>query len=175
MGANLYGGTIIGPNCVVGGEIKKSLFLGNSNKAHAGYLGDSIIGEWCNLGAMTTTSNLKNTFSDVKVWHDPSKSFKDSKKLKCGAVLGDFTRTAIQTKINAGTVVGACCHLFGEKTYGGFVPSFTWGDQTEYRLDEALQVIQKTQALKGKILESTESNLIKRIFTETENERKHYN
>ena len=173
MGANLYAGTVIGEHCIVGGEIKKSLFLGHSNKAHEGYLGDSVIGEWCNLGALTTASNLKNTYSNVKVWHAPSKRLIDSKKIKCGIVMGDFTRTAIHTRLNAGTVIGLCCHLFEERSHGGYIPSFSWGLGAEYRLDEAMTAIQRSMALKGKMLDSVESDLIKRIYVDTTSERNH--
>ncbi len=110
MGSKIYGATTIGPYCTVGGEIKNSVFLGYSNKAHDGYLGDAVIGEWCNLGAGTSNSNLKNNASDVKVWHNPSKDYIRA-GIKCGLLMGDYSRAAINTSFNTGTVTGICANI----------------------------------------------------------------
>ncbi|MEY3432734.1 MAG: hypothetical protein RL131_670, partial [Bacteroidota bacterium] len=111
MGATLYAGTSIGHHCIVGGEIKNSIFYPYSNKAHHGYIGDSIIGAWCNLGAGTTCSNLKNTVGKIKVWDIHTNSFKLSTE-KMGIILGDHVRTAVNTSFNSGTVVGAFANVF---------------------------------------------------------------
>src|SRR5687767_2120314 len=110
MGTKVYGATTIGPYCLAGGEIKNSVLFGFSNKAHDGYLGDSVIGEWCNVGAGTTNSNLKNTASEVKVWTPKGEL---SAGTKCGVMMGDYSRTAINTAINTGTVIGVGCNVFG--------------------------------------------------------------
>ncbi len=112
MGAKIYGATTIGPCCVAGGEIKNSVMMGYSNKAHDGYLGDAVLGEWCNLGAGTSNSNLKNNASDVKVWHHPTQQFMAA-GIKCGLLMGDYSRAAINTSFYTGTVVGICANIFG--------------------------------------------------------------
>ena len=111
MGAKIYGATSIGPGCVVGGEIKNSVIFGFSNKAHDGYLGDSIIGEWCNLGAGSTNSNMKNSGGSVKLWN-PLRKTSINAGLKCGLMMGDYSRSAINTSFNTGTVVGPASHVF---------------------------------------------------------------
>ncbi len=171
MGANIYGGTSIGPGCIVGGEVKHSTILANSNKSHEGYLGDSFIGEWCNLGALTSNSNVKNTFSQVKVWHYPTRSFQETLQQKCGIFMGDYCRTAIHTRINAGTVIGVSCHLFGHHTFSGFVPSFSWGERDEYDISRAKEAATRMQALKGRIIETPVLDLLDRLHKDTAQER----
>ncbi|HMG67615.1 MAG TPA: putative sugar nucleotidyl transferase, partial [Chitinophagaceae bacterium] len=112
MGAKIYGATSAGPHCVLGGEIKNSVIFGYSNKAHDGYLGDSVIGEWCNLGAGSSNSNIKNSGGSVKLWNPIRKSFLDG-GLKCGLMMGDYSRSAINTSFNTGTVIGPASHVFG--------------------------------------------------------------
>ena len=162
MGARLYGGTI-GPYCVVGGEIKNSVLFGFSNKAHDGYIGDSVIGEWCNMGAGTTNSNIKNTASEIKVFTPGG--LKDV-GLKCGVLMGDYTRTAINTSINTGTVIGACAHVFGTGLTPKYVPSFSWGSEgiSRYRFDKAMEDIRNWKRLKHHVLTDTESSVLKHIF-----------
>src|SRR5678810_420872 len=107
--SKVYGATSIGPYCAVAGEIKNSVMFGYSNKAHDGYLGDSVLGEWCNLGAGTSNSNLKNNAAPVKVW-DQSNGQQTSAGLKCGLLMGDYCRSSINTSFNTGTVTGVCCN-----------------------------------------------------------------
>jgi UDP-N-acetylglucosamine diphosphorylase / glucose-1-phosphate thymidylyltransferase / UDP-N-acetylgalactosamine diphosphorylase / glucosamine-1-phosphate N-acetyltransferase / galactosamine-1-phosphate N-acetyltransferase len=126
MGATIYGATTVGPYSTVGGEIKNSVIFGYSNKAHHGYLGDSVIGEWCNLGAGTSNSNLKNNAGPVKVWDEAGRQFA-SAGLKCGLLMGDYSRSAINTSFNTGTVVGVCCNVFGDGLTPKYIPSFSWG------------------------------------------------
>ena len=116
MGTKIYGATSAGPQCVLGGEIKNTVIFGYSNKAHDGYLGDSVIGEWCNLGAGSSNSNVKNSGGSVKLWDPINKSFIDG-GLKCGLMMGDYSRSAINTSFNTGTVLGACCPCFWKWTY----------------------------------------------------------
>src|SRR5437762_1118611 len=135
MGSKVYGATSIGPYCVAAGEIKNSVLFGYSNKAHDGYLGDAVIGEWCNLGAGTTNSNLKNTAGEVKMWSEAAGELVPVGK-KAGLIMGDYSRSAINTGFNTGTVVGVCSNVFGACQPLKHVPSFTWGTET-YILEKA--------------------------------------
>lgn len=126
MGAKIYGATTLGPNAVVGGEIKNCVIIGNSNKGHEGYLGDSVIGEWCNLGADTNNSNLKNNFGSVKVWNYAAGDFRDTQTQKHGVIMGDHSKTAVNTMLNTGTVIGVACSIATTGFPPKFVPDFTW-------------------------------------------------
>lgn len=165
MGAKIYGATTIGPYCMAGGEIKNSVMFGYSNKAHDGYLGDSVIGEWCNLGAGTSNSNIKNTASEVNVWHHPSKDYMKA-GLKCGLLMGDYSRAAINTSFNTGTVVGVCANIFGEGMPPKFIPSFTWGNKglSLYEFEKALVDINNWKKLKNQALGEEEITRLKTIF-----------
>ncbi len=170
MGAKLFGGTVAGPQCMLGGEIKNSTFLGYSNKAHEGYVGDSVIGEYCNLGALTTGSNLKNTYSTVKVWSKIRGRREDSKQIKCGFFMGDYTTTAIQTRIGAGTVIGVGTHIIGTDFCHHHVPSFSWGGVdkvADYQPDKVLETCERLQSHKGKIMETSERELLRALYRET--------
>jgi UDP-N-acetylglucosamine diphosphorylase/glucosamine-1-phosphate N-acetyltransferase len=163
MGARIYGATTIGPYCTAGGEIKNVVFFGYSNKAHDGYLGDSVIGEWCNLGAGSSNSNVRNTASEVTVW-TPRGAVRVG--LKCGVMMGDYSRTAINTAINTGTVVGVCSNLIDSGLTPKFIPSFSWGADglNRYRFDKALEDISNWKALKGKELSDSEIRILHHIF-----------
>lgn len=168
MGAKIYGATTIGPYSIVGGEVKNSVIFGYSNKAHDGYLGDSVIGEWCNLGAGTSTSNLKNTAGDVSVWHYPSKKYLHA-GLKCGLLMGDYSRSAINTSFNTGTVVGVCAHIFGEGLTPKYIPGFTWGNGASgrYSFEKAIADIANWKKLKKQELTSAEISQLKHIFEQS--------
>jgi len=168
MGARIYGATTIGPYCTVGGEIKNSVIFGYSNKAHDGYLGDAVIGEWCNLGAGTSNSNIKNTASPVTVWNNATKEFTNA-GIKCGLLMGDYSRCAINTSFNTGTVVGACCSIFGEGLTPKNIPSFAWGNQgvTRYEFEKALKDIQNWKQLKKQSLTEKEIQTLQHIFEHT--------
>ncbi len=163
MGAKIYGATTIGPNCIVGGEIKNSILIGNSNKAHDGYLGDSLIGEWCNIGAGTSNSNIKNNAGDVMIWtiNGPV-----NVGTKCGVVMGDFSRTAINSSINTGSVIGVCCNVFGSGLTPKYIPSFSWGSDgiEKYHYDKAMVDIANWKALKNETVTTREKILLKHIF-----------
>ena len=163
MGATIYGATTIGPYCVVGGEIKNSVFFGNSNKAHHGYVGDSVIGEWCNLGAGTSNSNMKNTAGHVKVW---TKKGEMDAGLKCGMFIGDYSRTAINSSVNTGTVIGVSCNVFGAGLTPRYIPNFSWGNDglQRYSLDKALADIENWKKLKHRTLTDNEKTILKYIF-----------
>jgi UDP-N-acetylglucosamine diphosphorylase/glucosamine-1-phosphate N-acetyltransferase len=163
MGAKIYGATTLGPYCIGGGEIKNSIMFGYSNKAHDGYLGDSVIGEWCNLGAGTTNSNLKNNLGEVTVW---TKKGQMNAGKKCGVMMGDYTRTAINTSINTGTIIGICCNVFGAGLTPRHIPNFTWGfDGTHsYGFEKAIADIGAWKQLKNQQLSEDEKKVLKYIF-----------
>lgn len=163
MGARIYGGTTIGPGSTVAGEIKNSVIFGYSNKAHDGYMGDSVIGEWCNWGAGTSNSNIKNTASGVVVY---APSGPVNVGLKCGVLMGDYSRTAINTSINTGTVVGVCANVYGNGLTPKYIPSFSWGSDglQRYEMEKAFTDINNWKLLKGSALTSSEKIILKHIF-----------
>ncbi len=163
MGSRIYGSTTIGPHCIVGGEIKNSVFFGCTNKAHDGYLGDSVIGEWCNLGAGTSNSNVKNNASPVKIY-TPAGLVEVG--IKCGMLMGDHSRTAINTSINTGTVIGVSCNVFGSGLTPKYIPSFSWGSEgiIRYELEKALAHIENWKKIKGQTLTDNETSILNHIF-----------
>lgn len=163
LGTKVYGATTLGPSCVVGGEIKNSVLFGYSNKAHDGYLGDSVVGEWCNMGAGTTNSNLKNNASDVKIWTPQGQL---NAGLKCGVMMGDYSRTAINTSINTGTVIGVCSNVFGAGLTPKYIPNFSWGSDgvTRYGFEKALTDIEGWKKLKGETVSAEEKTVLQYIF-----------
>jgi len=165
MGAKIYGATTLGPQTTAGGEIKNVVFFGYSGKGHDGYLGDAVIGEWCNLGAGTSASNLKNNCGDVKVWHPASRSWLNA-GLKCGLLMGDYSRAAINSSFDTGTVTGVCCNIFGTGTPPKYVPDFTWGldGSVLYDWDKALRDIANWKKLKNQSLTEGQILTLKHIF-----------
>jgi UDP-N-acetylglucosamine diphosphorylase/glucosamine-1-phosphate N-acetyltransferase len=165
MGTKIYGATTIGPYSVAGGEIKNAVIFGYSNKAHEGYLGDAVLGEWCNLGAGTSNSNLKNNASGIRV-RNPLTGEDGMAGLKCGLLMGDYSRSAINTSFNTGTVTGVCCNIFGEGLTPTYIPSFTWGSRisTRYSLEKALTDIQNWKKFKNRVLTEAEILQLKHIF-----------
>lgn len=133
MGAKIYGSTTIGPYSKVGGELNNCVFQGNSSKSHDGYMGNSVIGEWCNIGADTNCSNLSNNYTEVKTWDYTNENFTPTGLLFCGLVMGDHSKTAINTMFNTGTIVGVNCNIFGEGFPRTFIPSYSWGGHTGYK------------------------------------------
>lgn len=164
MGAKVYGATTLGPRCVGGGELKNVILMGYSNKAHDGYLGDALIGEWCNLGAGTTNSNIKNTATQVRVWN-PGKGEAVPAGMKAGLFMGDYSRSAIQAAFNTGTVVGTCCNVFGGGTCSGYLPDFSWGMAGErYGWEKAVRDISNWKKLKGESMSEREIRILRTIF-----------
>jgi len=137
--------------------------FGYSNKAHDGYLGDSVIGEWCNLGAGTTNSNLKNNASDVKIWTPKGEMNAGS---KCGVMMGDYSRTAVNTSINTGTVIGVCCNVFGGGLTPKYIPSFSWGSEgvKRYDFEKVFPDIEGWKKLKGETMNGNEKSILKYVF-----------
>lgn len=127
MAAKVYGATTVGPECRIGGEVSNSVLFGYSNKGHDGFLGNSVLGEWCNLGADTNNSNLKNNYEEVKLWSYEKSGFVKTGLQFCGLMMGDHSKSGINTMFNTGTVVGVCANIFGSGFPRNFVPSFSWG------------------------------------------------
>lgn len=167
MGAKIYSGTTIGPYSKAGGEIKNVIIQGYSNKAHEGYLGDSYIGEWCNLGADTNNSNLKNNYAGVKLWSYNEERFLKTGLTFCGLIMGDHSKSAINTMFNTGTVVGVSTNIYGSGFPRNFIPSFSWGGArglATFKPEKAFEVASKVFERKGKTLDETEKNLLQKIF-----------
>jgi UDP-N-acetylglucosamine diphosphorylase/glucosamine-1-phosphate N-acetyltransferase len=166
LGAKIRNNTTIGPYCKVGGEISNCVFFGYSNKAHDGFLGNSVIAEWCNLGADTNGSNLKNNYGNVKIWSYAHHEFRDTGKQFCGLMMGDHTKVGINTMFNTGTVVGVNCNIFGQGFPLKFVPSFSWGGGShfeDYDLLKAFEVAEKVMQRRGKQLDETERNILREV------------
>ena len=167
VGAKIYEGTSIGPVCKVGGEVEESIILAYSNKQHDGFLGHSYLGEWVNLGADTNNSDLKNNYSNVKVYHYPSKKQVDSGTQFMGMVVGDHTKTGINSTINTGTVIGVGCNIYGKDLVTNFTGDFSWGEAgnfTKYRLDKFLETAELVKARRKLKLSEEEKELYKKIF-----------
>ena len=174
MGAKLRGDTTVGPYSKVGGEISNSVFFGNSNKAHDGYLGNSVIGEWCNLGAGTNSSNLKNNYDTVKLWSHAEKSFKNTGLQFCGLMMGDHSKSGISTMFNTGTVVDVCANIFGGGLPPTYIPSFAWGGAqgfTIYKIEKALETINKVMSRRNADFSEDDKDILLHLFKETVNVR----
>lgn len=170
MAAKIYGPTTVGPHSKVGGEINNSVIFGYSNKAHDGFLGNSVIGEWCNLGADTNNSNLKNNYTEVRLWNYEHQRFIKTGLQFCGLIMGDHSKCAINTMFNTGTVVGVNANIFGEGFPRNFIPSFSWGGAhgfTVYAIDKAFEVAEIVMERRGIKLSQVEKNILKEIFERT--------
>lgn len=174
MGAKVYGPTTIGPYSKAGGEISNSIIYGYSNKGHDGFIGNTVIGEWCNLGADTNTSNLKNNYSKVKLWNYESGRFKDTGLQFCGLVMGDHSKCGINTMFNTGTVVGVSCNIYGAGFPRNFVPSFAWGGaggMMEFRYPKAADVAEAMMARRSLEFDEKEQHIMKSVYENTANFR----
>ena len=170
-GSKMRMNTTLGPNCRAGGEVGNSVFFANSNKAHDGFLGNSVIGEWCNLGANCNNSNLKNDYTNVKLYNYSSQKLEDTGTLFCGLFMGDFTKAGISTMFNTGTVVGVNANVFGAGFQEKHIPSFSWGGAaegySEYRFEKAVQVIRETIKRRNKNFSANDEAILRHIFEET--------
>ena len=170
MGAKIYGPSTVGPHCKVGGEIGNSVIQGFSNKAHDGYLGNSVIGEWCNLGADTNTSNLKNNYSNVKNWDYSTESMEDTGTQYCGLIMGDHSKCGINTMFNTGTVVGISANIYGGGFPSKFIPSYSWGGSdgfVDYELKRAIELAEVVMKRRGIELSSMDEEILKHVFQST--------
>ena len=165
MGAKLYGATTIGPYSKVGGEISNSVIWGYSNKGHDGFLGNSVLGQWCNLGADTNVSNLKNTYNTIQLWDYQKGDYTSSGLQFCGVLMGDHSKTAINTQLNSGTTVGVFANLFSAGFPSKYIPNFAWGTSADkYRLDEAFAVAERVMARRGIAFDQKEQDILQWLF-----------
>ena len=170
MGTKVYGATTLGPFCKVGGEIKNSVLFGYSSKGHEGFLGDSVVGEWCNIGADTNTSNLKNNYAEVKLWNYQMEKFTKTGLQFCGLMMGDYSKCAINTMFNTGTVVGVSTNVFGSGFPRNFVPSYSWGGAASfstYQLKKVIEVARVVMKRKDIFLSEVDENILQHVFDET--------
>lgn len=167
MGAKIYGPTTIGPHSKVGGEVNNSVIFGYSNKAHDGFLGNSVIGEWCNLGADTNNSNLKNNYAEVRLWNYDSENFARTGLQFCGLMMGDHSKCGINTMFNTGTVVGVSANIFGSGFPRNFIPSFSWGGaagMTTFKTDKAFEVAREVMKRRNLEFDKTEEKILDHVF-----------
>jgi len=170
MGAKIYGPTTVGPYSKVGGEISNSVIFGYSNKAHDGFMGNSVIGEWCNIGADSNTSNLKNTYENVKAWSYEDQTFIDTDLQFCGLIMGDHSKCGINTMFNTGTVIGISSNVFGGGYQRNFVPSFMWGGTSGFRsfdIEKAINVARKMYARRDLEFNHVDENILRAVFNMT--------
>ena len=167
MGAKIYGGTTIGPHSKVGGEVANSVMMGYSNKGHDGYMGNSVLGHWCNLGADTNTSNLKNNYAQVRLWDYDTERFAKTGTQFCGLMMGDHSKCGINTMFNTGTVVGVSANIFGAGYPRNFIPSFTWGGSSgmeTYNTTKAFEVAAVVMARRGLEFDTQEEAILNEVF-----------
>ena len=175
LGTKIYGPTTVGPYSKVGGEVNNSVISGYSNKGHDGFLGNSVIGEWCNLGADTNTSNLKNNYAEVRLWDYESGRFASTGLQFCGLMMGDHSKCAINTMFNTGTVVGVCANIFGSGFPRNFIPSFSWGGSqgfTTYLTSKAFEVAKIVMSRRNIEFTEQDEYILTTIFNQTEAFRK---
>ena len=175
LSAKIYGPTSIGPYCKAGGEINNSVFHSNSNKGHDGFLGNAVLGEWCNIGADTNNSNLKNNYSEVKVWNYARQRFIKSGLQFCGLIMGDHSKCGINTMFNTGTVVGVAANIFGSGFPRNFIPSFTWGGPGGMSTNQMNKVVETAGLVmerRGLPLSDTDKDILQWIFEYSEKFRK---
>ncbi len=175
LGSKIYGGTSIGPFSKVGGEVKNSIIMGYSNKGHEGFLGDSVIGYWCNLGADTNTSNMKNNYSKVRIWSYEKEDFVETNLQFCGLMMGDYSKSGINTMFNTGTVTGLCANIYGGDFPPKFIPSFSFGGTSKdntYIFDKAIKDINAMMKRRNKALSDSDFNILKNVFDYTSQYRK---
>jgi UDP-N-acetylglucosamine diphosphorylase/glucosamine-1-phosphate N-acetyltransferase len=170
MDAKIYGPTTIGPHSKVGGEVNNSVIIGYSNKAHDGFIGQAVIGEWCNLGADTNSSNLKNTYDNVRAWNYPHGAFVDTGLQFCGLIMGDHSKTGINTMLNTGTVIGVNANVFGSGFPRTFIPSFSWGGPQgfhAYNMKKAFNVAEMVMSRRNIEFDQTEKDILTDIYNQT--------
>ena len=170
LGTKVYGATTLGPHCKVGGEINNSVILGYSNKGHDGFLGNSAIGEWCNLGADTNNSNLKNNYDEVKAWSYVDGRFSKTGQQFCGLIMGDHSKSGINTMFNTGTVVGVSANVYGAGFPRNFIPSFTWGGPqgtTEYMIKKALDTANRMMQRRGLQVDDVERTILEKVYADS--------
>ncbi|CAZ94153.1 MULTISPECIES: GlmU family protein [Zobellia] len=167
MGAKIYGATTIGPYGKVCGEISNSVIFGYSSKGHEGYLGNAVLGEWCNIGADSNNSNLKNNYAKVRLWNYASESFEQTGLQFCGLMMGDHSKTAINTMFNTGTVIGVNCNIYVPGFPRNFVPSFSWGGASgfsTYSTTKAFDAAKVMMARRNVEFDDKEARILEHVF-----------
>ncbi len=167
MGAKIYGATTIGEGCKVGGEVSNAVFFSNSNKGHDGFIGNAVIGEWCNLGADTNCSNIKKNYDEIKIWSESDKKLVATGLQFCGLMMGDHSKSGINSMFNTATVVGVSSNIFGSNFPEKFIPSFSWGAATEiatYEFEKAMDTANRMMNRRGLSLSEAEKKMYQYIF-----------
>ena len=175
MGSKIYGQTTIGPHSKVGGEVNNSVIFGYSNKAHDGFLGNSVIGEWCNIGADSNNSNLKNNYAEVKLWNYEKEKFENTALTFCGLIMADHSKCGINTMFNTGTVVGVSANIFGSGFPRNFVADYSWGGASgfsTYKLKEAFETAALVMQRRNISFSDADKNILTKVFELTEKFRK---
>jgi UDP-N-acetylglucosamine diphosphorylase/glucosamine-1-phosphate N-acetyltransferase len=167
MGSKIYGATSIGKKCTIGGEIKNAVFFDNSNKAHDGYIGDAVIGEWCNVGAGASCSNIKNTAGEIKIWNQLLHQWISAGN-KCGVMLGDYTKVSINSSLTTGMVSGICCNIITEGLSSKFIADFSWNIKTgeKYNFEKAIRDIENWMSLKNMEVSENDQNILKYLYNQ---------
>jgi UDP-N-acetylglucosamine diphosphorylase/glucosamine-1-phosphate N-acetyltransferase len=175
LGAKIYGATTIGPHSKVGGEVNNSVLFGYSNKGHDGFLGNSVLGEWCNIGADSNNSNLKNNYVEVRLWDYAEGRFAKTGLQFCGLMMGDHSKCGINTMFNTGTVVGVNANIFGSGFPRNFVPSYSWGGSsgfTTYLTSKAFEVAKVVMARRDIEFTAIDEAILTQVFEDTKPYRK---
>ncbi|WP_282032286.1 GlmU family protein [Winogradskyella eximia] len=175
LGAKVYGPTTVGPHSKIGGEVSNSVIFGFSNKGHDGFLGNSVLGEWCNLGADTNNSNLKNNYAEVRLWDYNTEGFAKTGLQFCGLMMGDHSKCGINTMFNTGTVVGVSANIFGSGFPRNFVPSFSWGGHSgfvTYKTNKAFEVAEVVMGRRKEEFTDLDKAILEHIFEETKQYRR---
>ena len=175
MNSKIYGATTVGPYSRIGGEVKNAVLFAYSNKGHDGFLGDSVLGEWCNIGADTNTSNLKNNYDEVKLWSYETEGFAKTGLQFCGLMMGDHSKCGINTMFNTGTVVGVSANIFGSGFPRNFVPSFSWGGAsgfTTYITKKAFETARLVMSRRNVNFDDKEARILEHVFELTKKWRK---
>ena len=175
MGAKIYGATTIGPHSKIGGEVNNCVIFGYSNKGHDGFLGNSVLGEWCNIGADTNNSNLKNNYAEVRLWDYETEGFAKTGLQFCGLMMGDHSKCGINTMFNTGTVVGVSANIFGSGFPRNFIPSFSWGGSAgmiTYKTDKAFEVAKVVMSRRDIAFTEVDVQILEHIFKKTSKWRK---
>lgn len=176
MGAKIYGPTTIGPYGKVCGEVSNTVIFGYSSKGHDGYLGNSVLGEWCNIGADSNNSNLKNNYAKVRLWNYETERFEPTGLQFCGLMMGDHSKTAINTMFNTGTVIGVSCNIYTPGFPRNFVPSFSWGGATgfsAYLPEKSFEAAEVMMARRGVAFTDEDARILKQVYEDTRKYRKY--
>ncbi|MCK0159902.1 GlmU family protein [Allomuricauda sp. F6463D] len=171
MGAKIYGAVTAGPGCKIGGEVNNAVLFANSNKGHDGFLGNSVLGEWCNIGADTNTSNLKNDYAPVRIWNYKTEGFVKTGLQFCGLMMGDHSKCGINVMFNTGTVIGVSANIFGSGFPRNFIPSFSWGGAagyTTFRTNKAFEVAEAMMKRRNMEFNATETRVLEHVFELTQ-------